>query len=333
MSIKNLIRIIAVAVVTFILLPTEITAQDVTENAKRLVYSEGLTEWRGADIFVSRDLPDGECEFFFFEFLPEGGVRLIPPVEYILEDGDHLGGYYAGVLSVPEKIEYGGEMISVVQIDGFFRNGVSELILPSGLRSICNSIESCGSLVKISFNDELEEISGVRNCPYLQECRLPSALKYVGDNSMMNTGLKSIILPEGVEKVGNGAFSYNYVLEELDLCKLVETGDDAFSHLQSLKRLLIPETVRSLGSGSFSYCCGLEEIEFASGNIDYGNECFLECNMLQRVIVRSLEPDICPFPMERMSKITLFVPEDSESAYRKAMGWRNAKSIVTFSEM
>lgn len=76
--------------------------------------------------------------------------------------------------------------------------------------------------------------------PGPSEVNLPSSLRIIGKNSLRNGTFTSLTLPEGLERIADGAFTY----------------------CSSLSSLTIPESVKSIGSGVTYGCDALWKIEF-----------------------------------------------------------------------
>ena len=77
-----------------------------------------------------------------------------------------------------------------------------------------------------------------------------------------------VILPDGVEIIGNGAFSYNSVLTNVKIpngIKSIEAG--TFFNCKTLMEVELPESITYIGSSAFAYCENLTNIIFA-GNIE-----------------------------------------------------------------
>jgi len=80
------------------------------------------------------------------------------------------------------------------------------------------------------------------NCINVKEITLPKNLRTVGKNVFKNSGLTSIVIPEGVTLIGDYAFSYCKALTSVVLPKSLErVGIVAFGGCSSLVDVQIPE--------------------------------------------------------------------------------------------
>ena len=94
------------------------------------------------------------------------------------------------------------------------------------------------------------------------EVRLPSTLKIIEPTAFSRCGFSEIDLPDGLEELGSGAFSF---CEELHSCE-------------------IPASVTKL-LDSFRGCSKLETLTLHEGLFTIGDECFAECDNLKRIVI------------------------------------------------
>lgn len=87
--------------------------------------------------------------------------------------------------------------------------------------------------------------------------------------------MESLVISEGIEKIGKSAVSSNINLESVSLpCSLKEIGESAFSALKSLKEVKFPNgsTLQTISNGAFKSCKVLETISFYPDDIVSANE-------------------------------------------------------------
>ena len=78
--------------------------------------------------------------------------------------------------------------------------------------------------------------------------------------------LSEVIIPEGVETIGDFAFEWCVALEEIALpSTLKNIGIFAFSGCTALENIVIPNSVESIGGGAFSKCTALSQVTFEEG--------------------------------------------------------------------
>lgn len=92
---------------------------------------------------------------------------------------------------------------------------------------------------------------------------------YAIGNSEYKNSIKSVVIPETVKYISEGAFSYCDSIETLTISNGVETiGEFAFVGCSGLKTLTIPESVRKIGDNAFNGCYNMEEIIIESPDCD-----------------------------------------------------------------
>ena len=132
-----------------------------------------------------------------------------------------------------------------------------KLIIPSFINGKAvvraKGFNNCTGLTGVIFPDTVEYISGFGNCQNLTRVRWSAGLKEIIGNSFDGTALESIVLPEGVEMMGN-----------------------AFGNCTRLKSVSLPSTLTKIGNyvgvPPFSGCHNLESIEIAEGNEVYASD-------------------------------------------------------------
>ena len=119
--------------------------------------------------------------------------------------------------------------------------------------------------------------------------------------------LRSIILPEGLEAIGNWAFGY-------------------IEHLTSVS---IPSTVQTIGTDAFAYCSNLRSVELGEGLMTVNGQAFWMCDSLTRVTCNALTPPtLNQTAFDHNRSDTLFVPCEAKAAYQEADYWKNFSKII-----
>ncbi len=96
------------------------------------------------------------------------------------------------------------------------------------------------------------------------------------------SGIKRLVLPDTVRKIGNCAFAGCLDLETVEICGRVETIESgAFMDCRALKRLTLPEGLVTLGDFCFSGCTNLFEISLPSSLCFVGKGVFQNCVYLR----------------------------------------------------
>ena len=119
--------------------------------------------------------------------------------------------------------------------------------------------------------------------------------------------LRSIILPEGLEAIGNWAFGY-------------------IEHMTSIS---IPSMVQTIGTDAFAYCSNLRSVELGEGLMTVNGQAFWMCDSLTRVTCNALTPPtLNQTAFDHNQNDTLFIPCEAKTAYQEADYWKNFSKIM-----
>ena len=113
-----------------------------------------------------------------------------------------------------------------------------------------------------------------KHCYSLKELIIPSYVTQICSFAFESCGLQNIVLNEGLEDIGEGAFNYCSGLTSLTLPSSITTiGKGAFSNCKGLSSLTLPSGVTTIGDKVFENCSGLKEVNFC---INEGLETYLQ---------------------------------------------------------
>lgn len=281
-----------------------------------------------------------------------------------------------GSLILPYGLKYiGGEAFAQV------RALTGELYIPSTVEYIGDGAfcytELSGEVV---LPEHMNFLGGnvFKECKFLTgQIHIPEGLDELNTSFAPNMTAKVVQIPQGVKKVkGLGGQPASVVIPE----GVEEIGQYAFSNLPSLQGdIKIPSTVRVIGGEAFvntsiSHISLPEGLEFIQGSTFYGcrylqdtitipstviqiqSHAFHDCEKLNAVVLpkrleeikegafencRSLyyvqclnpEPPILnssSFNGVEKNECALVVPEGSVDAYRNAVGWKEFKRISAY---
>ena len=89
-------------------------------------------------------------------------------------------------------------------------------------------------------------------------------------NSQYTNLIKTVVINEGITKIGDYAFSGCSNLTSVNIPEgVTEIGNSAFSECSSLKSIEIPESVTSMAIGAFKGCSSLISIDVDTNNRNY----------------------------------------------------------------
>ena len=115
---------------------------------------------------------------------------------------------------------------------------------------------------------------------------LPDSINKIGDGAFSGVeGLKTLIIPESVTEIGNNAFSNNTSLEKVIIRgNLLSIGDYAFYNVQNLKEINLPDSINYIGGYAF-WKTGITEITLPQNLKVINVETFCGCRNLKKIIL------------------------------------------------
>ena len=155
------------------------------------------------------------------------------------------------------------EGLKTIAGDAFSRTGLTTINIPASVENIGEGAFTCFFLESISVADG--------NTHFITDGKTLIAL--IDDNNKTlltyaraNTETTSYAVPDGVTRIGAGAFSDSDHLTEVILPEgLVTIGDGAFSYCDAITDIAIPATVESIGTDGFVSCDKLATIRVFRG--------------------------------------------------------------------
>ena len=210
---------------------------------------------------------------------------------------------------------------------------LSSLTLPSSLQSIGNGAFSCcNSLTSLTLPSSLQSIEGgaFTGCTSLRSVICNKFYKVIDQMLLSADGTKviaywgknrEVTIPEGVQSIGDSAFSGCNSLSSLTLpSSLQSIGDSAFYGCNSLSSLTLPSSLQSIGDSAFSYCNSLSSLTLPSSLQSIGEEAFCCCNSLTSLTFPSTLQSIgnhafvCCYYLS-----ALYIPTDTEAHFKRIL--------------
>ena len=185
----------------------------------------------------------------------------------------------------------GNATITVTTLDGGKTASCSVSVIEGGIM---------GDL-KWKYVDGTLTISGDSNIPnYTDGNRTPWSSKRSGiktvilEDGLSNIGnhafagcssLTSINLPNSIKNIGKHAFA-GTSLKSIELPKsLTEISDNTFINCSSLESIIIPGAVTKIGKNAFENCTSLKSIELSKSMTEISDYTFKGCSSLESVII------------------------------------------------
>ena len=99
-------------------------------------------------------------------------------------------------------------------------------------------------------------------------------------------GLKSVVISDGIEKIGKNAFAECTLIESLVIGNSVsDIGEYAFDQLVSIGKIDIPDSVVSIGAYAFRNCGNAKTVRIGEGVVSIGEHAFERCNGYTELVI------------------------------------------------
>ena len=156
---------------------------------------------------------------------------------------------------------------------------VYEMSIPASVKKIGkNPFAYCGNLTEISASVEQSLFSVVGNGLY--DTASKKLISYCA-----GTYDETVVVPEGVESIGDSAFYSMEQITSADLpSTLKEIGNEVFAFCTQLRSVSFAgNNLAAIGRGAFMNCSSLGEIIIPNSCSSIGEYCFSECTELHSV--------------------------------------------------
>lgn len=106
----------------------------------------------------------------------------------------------------------------------------------------------------------------------------------IGESAFAYSDIEEVVISEGVEVIGEEAFSYCSSLKEVNIPSTVITiSKKAFEYCKALTKIEFGENVEEIGFGCFQYCENLQEATFGNKLVSIKGLAFGRCKALKEI--------------------------------------------------
>lgn len=202
--------------------------------------------------------------------------------------------YSFDYLKLPETVENDGKTYTVTAIgaEAFYNSKIGILEMANTITDVYDDAFANSSVDSIAFSKGLKRI-GARAFNRAQDLRsavLPEGLETIGNSAFQEggyyntTGLRLVVIPNSVVKIGEFAFSYQLNLNQVSLPEgLQQIEKSTFYYCPSLEHISLPSPLVSIGESAFA-STGLKSVSFPSKLESVGNKAF-EATGLREVVL------------------------------------------------
>ena len=222
-----------------------------------------------------------------------------------------IGDYAFSLCSQLESVSF-SDNLETIGDEAFKSTGLSEISIPSAVSHIgerafaTNKIEKINveednqyytSIDGVLFNKSETEIIDYPNYTEAEFYAVPQSVTSIGEYAFGGDIplLKTVIIPDTVTEIENGAFMDFYGLEYIDIpTSVTEIGDNAFNGCSQLASITIPNSVTEIGDAAFRYCSSLQSVSLTEGLKSIGDYAFSGAYELSNVTLPNSLNDISP---------------------------------------
>lgn len=222
-----------------------------------------------------------------------------------------IGDYAFSLCSNLESVSF-SDNLETIGDEAFKSTCLSEVSIPSAVSHIgerafaTNKIEKINveennqyytSIDGVLFNKSETEIIDYPNYTVAEFYAVPQSVTSIGEYAFGGDipSLKTVIIPDTVTEIENGAFMDFYGLEYIDIpTSVTEIGDNAFNGCSQLASITIPNSVTEIGASAFRYCSSLQSVSLTEGLKSIGDYAFSGAYELSNVTLPNSLSDISP---------------------------------------
>lgn len=197
---------------------------------------------------------------------------------------------------------------------------------------ICYYVNNSGNAVAIDADETIIEAvipATVNGYPVKELCYtfkdsqtlksvvISEGIELIGNYAFADSTLESVVIPSTVTRIGFASFGSCIKLKEVTLPASLEIiSTYAFHHCDSLTSLVIPESVTQIRESAFEFCVNLEDLTLPATDIVIGDKAFFNCPKLITVVVPSMDATTYPKSFTISSVIVVFY---GSNAYNTAV--------------
>lgn len=230
---------------------------------------------------------------FVQEIEPEGGIRYIGQVAYMLAD-ENQAEYTVrpGTVSLTDRLFYQVQAttfnlpasLEIVGKEAFAYTQLTTLPSMPGVKRINEGAFSyCQKLARVTIPEQLEflddafsDCNALWNVTYNAiDCECPNGVVRSSDK------LERVALGDRVRRVPGGLYTYNSNITEAVLPTSVEVIDSmAFYNCTKLQHVNLNDNITAIGGSAFGFCSALTGIHWPLRLESVGYGAFMECEAL-----------------------------------------------------
>ena len=205
--------------------------------------------------------------------------------------------------------------------------GLEEYTIPQDIEIIGSGAFAYSTINKVVIPSHVKiiEVGAFRGCSNMSEVKLNYGLEQISNEAFYGAGINgTLIIPESVTYIGNGAFEYTQC-KEIIFPQNLETISSFICNGSNVENITLPLNVKEIEHSAF-YGTSIKEIHIPATIKKIGRDAFSSWQ-LNNVYCAAINPpsiDVPVFDDEGVDEnelITIFVPSESVDTYKSADGW------------
>ena len=143
------------------------------------------------------------------------------------------------------------------------------------------------------------------------EIVIPDGVQKIGERAFSGCdNIKNVIIPDSVTSIGDSAFAFCSDLKNITIPNSVTSiGYSAFERCYNLTSITIPNSVTSIGKSTFYYCINLTSVTIPDSVTSIGNSAFSYCSSLTSVTIPDSVISIGDWAFKNCNLSSVIIPK------------------------
>lgn len=188
--------------------------------------------------------------------------------------------YKAQEINIPATVTYNDKTytVTVIGAGAFANSDVKRMVMPSTITDIQDNAFNQSSIAIITFSIGLKHIGNYafRCAPNLTQADLPEGVESIGDDAFSQTysaGLKTVTLPSTLKSMGRDVFMNSALISVKWPASLPKIPNRTFAGCQHLSEVELPEGLEVIDDNAFD-ATAIENIIFPTTLKEIGRRAF-----------------------------------------------------------